>query len=216
MRFDVPVIGVKTIEVMQAAGATCLALDAGRCLLLDGEKIVDAANAAGDCDCREEGDRCHEMRKRQKVTIRSRPHCRPAAPCLRWQRVARACAARTAGRCRCRHCGCPACADVHSIWELVLHIAVWDGAGFRRLGGKKCQLNGDGKFSAGAEGRREAAWRKAVAEAKRTHDSLVKTVAALAGFAAARPRSRESGTTSITCCTESRSMSCIMRGRLRF
>ena len=47
MRFDVPVIGVKTIEVMKAAGATCLALDAGKCLLLDGEKILDAANAAG-------------------------------------------------------------------------------------------------------------------------------------------------------------------------
>ena len=47
MRFDVPVIGVKTIEVMQAAGATCLALDAGKCLLLDGEKVLDAANAAG-------------------------------------------------------------------------------------------------------------------------------------------------------------------------
>jgi DUF1009 family protein len=47
MRFDVPVVGVKTIEVMQAAGATCLALDAGKCLLLDGDKILDAANAAG-------------------------------------------------------------------------------------------------------------------------------------------------------------------------
>ncbi|MGA7401106.1 MAG: UDP-2,3-diacylglucosamine diphosphatase LpxI [Candidatus Sulfotelmatobacter sp.] len=47
MRFDVPVIGVKTIEVMLAAGATCLALDAGKCLLLDGDKILDAANAAG-------------------------------------------------------------------------------------------------------------------------------------------------------------------------
>jgi UDP-2,3-diacylglucosamine hydrolase len=47
MRFDVPVIGVKTIEVMQAAGATCLALDAGKCLLLDGEKVLDAANALG-------------------------------------------------------------------------------------------------------------------------------------------------------------------------
>jgi len=47
MRFDVPVVGVKTIEVMQAAGASCLALDAGKCLLLDGQKIVDAANAAG-------------------------------------------------------------------------------------------------------------------------------------------------------------------------
>jgi DUF1009 family protein len=47
MRFDVPVVGVKTIEVMQAAGATCLALDAGKCLLLDGQKVIDAANAAG-------------------------------------------------------------------------------------------------------------------------------------------------------------------------
>jgi UDP-2,3-diacylglucosamine hydrolase len=47
MRFDVPVIGVKTIEVMQAAGASCLALDAGKCLLLDGQKVIVAANAAG-------------------------------------------------------------------------------------------------------------------------------------------------------------------------
>ena len=47
MRFDVPVIGVKTIEVMRAAGASCLAIDAGRCLLLDGDKIFAAANAAG-------------------------------------------------------------------------------------------------------------------------------------------------------------------------
>jgi UDP-2,3-diacylglucosamine hydrolase len=47
MRFDVPVIGVKTIEVMQAAGATCLAVDAGKCLLLDGQKVIEAADAAG-------------------------------------------------------------------------------------------------------------------------------------------------------------------------
>lgn len=46
MRFDVPVIGVKTIEVMQAAGASCLALDAGKCLLLDGDKILETANGA--------------------------------------------------------------------------------------------------------------------------------------------------------------------------
>jgi DUF1009 family protein len=47
MRFDVPVIGVKTIEIMRKAGATCLALDAGKCLLLDGDAIVTAADAAG-------------------------------------------------------------------------------------------------------------------------------------------------------------------------
>jgi DUF1009 family protein len=47
MRFDVPVIGIKTIETMQRAGATCLAVDAGKCLFLDGEKIIQAADAAG-------------------------------------------------------------------------------------------------------------------------------------------------------------------------
>jgi UDP-2,3-diacylglucosamine hydrolase len=46
MRFDVPVVGVKTIEVMHRAGATCLALDAGKCLLLDGNAIVTAADSA--------------------------------------------------------------------------------------------------------------------------------------------------------------------------
>ena len=47
MRFDVPVVGIKTIQVMQAAGATCLAVDAGRCLLLDGNRIIEVADAAG-------------------------------------------------------------------------------------------------------------------------------------------------------------------------
>jgi DUF1009 family protein len=46
MRFDVPVIGIKTVEIMQAAGATCLAVDAGKFLLLDGQKVIDAADAA--------------------------------------------------------------------------------------------------------------------------------------------------------------------------
>jgi hypothetical protein len=47
MRFDVPVIGVKTIETMARAGATCLSIDAGRCLLLDGEQIIHSADEAG-------------------------------------------------------------------------------------------------------------------------------------------------------------------------
>jgi DUF1009 family protein len=46
MRFDVPVVGVKTIEVMRQSGATCLALDAGKCLLLDGTAIIVAADSA--------------------------------------------------------------------------------------------------------------------------------------------------------------------------
>ncbi len=46
MRFDVPVIGTNTIETMRRAGATCLALDAGKCLLLDGDAILHAADEA--------------------------------------------------------------------------------------------------------------------------------------------------------------------------
>jgi len=51
VRFDVPVIGVKTIETMARAGASCLAVDAGRCLLLDGDATTQAADYAGIAVC---------------------------------------------------------------------------------------------------------------------------------------------------------------------
>jgi DUF1009 family protein len=47
MRFDVPVIGVQTIATMKQAGATCLSVDAGKCLLLEGANIIQAADQAG-------------------------------------------------------------------------------------------------------------------------------------------------------------------------
>jgi DUF1009 family protein len=47
MRFDVPVIGVATIRAMQSAGATCLAIEAGRTLLFDPAAIAAAADQAG-------------------------------------------------------------------------------------------------------------------------------------------------------------------------
>jgi DUF1009 family protein len=53
MRFDVPVIGVKTIATMVRAGASCLAVDAGRCLLLDGQAVTRAADDAGIAVCAE-------------------------------------------------------------------------------------------------------------------------------------------------------------------
>jgi len=53
MRFDVPVIGLKTIETMMRAGASCLAVDAGRCLLLDGGAMTRAADDAGIAVCAE-------------------------------------------------------------------------------------------------------------------------------------------------------------------
>ena len=47
MRFDVPVIGVPTIEALRAAGASALSVDAGRTLVLDGAAVFAAADAAG-------------------------------------------------------------------------------------------------------------------------------------------------------------------------
>jgi uncharacterized damage-inducible protein DinB len=68
--------------------------------------------------------------------------------------------------------------DVHSIWELLMHIEAWDRAGLIRLGGKKCQMKGTKNFPPVTTAT-DAAWREAVAKVKRTHDELVETVAGL-------------------------------------
>jgi DUF1009 family protein len=47
MRFDVPVVGVATVETMKTAGATALAIDAKRTLLFEREKLIELADAAG-------------------------------------------------------------------------------------------------------------------------------------------------------------------------
>jgi len=47
MRFDVPVVGLKTIEVMKRSHATALAIDAGRTLLFDRDAMIQAADDAG-------------------------------------------------------------------------------------------------------------------------------------------------------------------------
>lgn len=47
MRFDVPVIGLPTIEQMKSAGATALAVDAERTLLFDRAQLIEQADAAG-------------------------------------------------------------------------------------------------------------------------------------------------------------------------
>ena len=47
MRFDVPVIGVTTIAAMRAAGSSALSIDAGRTLVIDGDAVFAAADAAG-------------------------------------------------------------------------------------------------------------------------------------------------------------------------
>jgi len=47
MRFDVPVVGLKTVEVMQRCHVTALGMDAGRTLLFDRARVIEAADAAG-------------------------------------------------------------------------------------------------------------------------------------------------------------------------
>jgi DUF1009 family protein len=47
MRFDVPVVGIATIQAMRVAGAAVLSIDAGRTLVLDGEHVFKSANEAG-------------------------------------------------------------------------------------------------------------------------------------------------------------------------
>jgi uncharacterized damage-inducible protein DinB len=66
----------------------------------------------------------------------------------------------------------------HSIWELVLHIAAWDGAVLRRLGGTAVELSDAQNFPSVTDAS-EAAWRKALAEVRRVHEKLIAAVAAL-------------------------------------
>ena len=47
MRFDVPVIGVATIDAMRKAGASAISIDAGRTLVVDGEQVFREADRAG-------------------------------------------------------------------------------------------------------------------------------------------------------------------------
>ncbi len=67
--------------------------------------------------------------------------------------------------------------NAHSIWELLLHIAAWDGAVVTRTAGTAIQLTGDDNFPP-VKDTSEAAWRKAIEHTKHTHSELVKAVAA--------------------------------------
>ena len=47
MRFDIPVVGLKTLKVMKSSGVTALAFQAGRLILLDREAVISFANKHG-------------------------------------------------------------------------------------------------------------------------------------------------------------------------
>jgi uncharacterized damage-inducible protein DinB len=67
--------------------------------------------------------------------------------------------------------------NAHSIWELVLHIAAWDGAALSRATGKAVELSDEENFPA-VKDTSDAAWHKAIKAVKQTHAELVKAVAA--------------------------------------
>ena len=67
--------------------------------------------------------------------------------------------------------------NAHSIWELLLHIAAWDGAVVTRTGGTAIRADRRRNFPP-VKDTSEAAWRKAIEHAKHTHSELVKAVAA--------------------------------------
>ena len=67
--------------------------------------------------------------------------------------------------------------NTHSIWELLLHIAAWDGAVIRRIAGSAVELTDEENFPA-VKDTGEAAWQRTLASVKNTHNDLVKAVAA--------------------------------------
>ena len=59
----------------------------------------------------------------------------------------------------------------HSIWELALHIAAWEGAGRRRLEGDRAQLPDEEDWQRNDD-RSEDAWKKTLEDLKKQHDEL--------------------------------------------
>jgi uncharacterized damage-inducible protein DinB len=68
-------------------------------------------------------------------------------------------------------------ANAHSIWELVHHIAVWEGAGQRRLTGDRAAIDiSSPEDWPPADDKSEAAWERAKAALDRGHEALVEAI----------------------------------------
>lgn len=65
--------------------------------------------------------------------------------------------------------------NAHSIWELVLHIAAWDGAALRRAQGQAVELTDEENFPP-VKDTSPAAWKQAVEKMKSIHSELVRKV----------------------------------------
>ncbi|MGH9513652.1 MAG: DinB family protein [Terriglobales bacterium] len=65
----------------------------------------------------------------------------------------------------------------HTIWELTLHVAAWEDAIMRRLGGEALTLEGESNFPIQKAG--EHAWHKAIDGLKRAHQELMEVVSTM-------------------------------------
>ncbi len=72
-------------------------------------------------------------------------------------------------------------AGAHSIWELVLHIAAWDGAIRRRMEGQALQLSPEQDFPP-VKDTSDAAWRSAVHSLKQNHSELIAALLAMPDY----------------------------------
>ncbi len=71
-------------------------------------------------------------------------------------------------------------ASVHSIWELVLHVAGWEDVIIRRIvHGKPAELSNEENFGGAISDHSESAWRNAVKKLQEKHSELIKTVSSL-------------------------------------
>ena len=66
----------------------------------------------------------------------------------------------------------------HSIWELVLHIAAWEGACRTRLGGQRAQLSDDEDWPKVTD-TSELAWQQAKETLRQAHEELSSAVSDL-------------------------------------
>ncbi|MFN7947295.1 MAG: DinB family protein [Blastocatellia bacterium] len=68
--------------------------------------------------------------------------------------------------------------DAHSIWQIALHIAAWQGAVLDRLAGNAARLPAEGDWPEISD-RSEAGWQSTLALLAERHNALMKAIADL-------------------------------------
>lgn len=69
-------------------------------------------------------------------------------------------------------------AGAHTIWEIALHVRTWENAVHQRLTGRPTEVSPEEDWPA-VEDASPAAWKRALASLRETHDALNRSIAAL-------------------------------------